>query len=103
MGRAAALAGGLIALVVGIPALRLRGLYLAIVTMIFGLTLQASLLRWPFFTRGSAGVALPRRIYGDRLLTNPAVYLSVTLLLLLGVWLIDRNVLRTPPRAGRSA
>ena len=88
-------AGSVIALVIGLPALRLRGLYLALVTVTFGLTLQASLLRWDFFTRGSAGVSLPRRIWGDRLLTEAGPYLSISLLLLLLVWLVDRNVLRT--------
>jgi branched-chain amino acid transport system permease protein len=91
----ASTAGAVIALVIGLPALRLRGLHLALVTLTFGLALQASLLRWQFFTRGSAGVSLPRRLWGDRLLTDAAPYLSVSLLLLLGVWLLDRNVLRT--------
>ena len=92
--------GAAIALVIGLPALRLRGLHLALVTLAFGLTLQASLLRWQFFTRGSAGVSLPRRLWGDRLLTDAAPYLSISLLLLLAVWLLDRNVVRT--KVGRA-
>ncbi len=92
---AAIVSGGLVALVIGLPALRLRGLYLALVTMVFGLTMQASVLRWPFFTRGSAGAELPRRLWGDAVMTDPAAYLSVILFALLGVWLIDRNIVRT--------
>ncbi|MGH9273273.1 MAG: ABC transporter permease subunit, partial [Acidimicrobiales bacterium] len=92
--------GAAIALVIGLPALRLRGLYLGLVTLAFGLTLQASLLRWQFFTRGSAGVSLPRRLWGDRVLTDAAPYLSISLLLLLAVWLLDRNVVRT--KVGRA-
>ena len=49
----AAVAGGVIALVIGLPALRLRGLYLALITIVFGITMQSSVLRWEIFTRGS--------------------------------------------------
>jgi branched-chain amino acid transport system permease protein len=97
---AAAIVGGLIALVIGLPALRLRGIYLALVTMVFGLTMQSSVLRWRVFTRGSAGAALPRRLLGDRILTNTSVFLSMTLIVLVLVWLVDRNVLRT--KVGRA-
>ncbi len=92
---AAALMGGVVALAIGLPALRLRGLYLALVTIVFGITMQSSVLRWNVFTRGSAGAALPRRLWGDSMLRNPAIYLSLVLLALLGVWLVDRNVMRT--------
>ncbi|HZN15554.1 MAG TPA: branched-chain amino acid ABC transporter ATP-binding protein/permease, partial [Acidimicrobiales bacterium] len=92
---AAAVVGGAVALIIGVPALRLRGIYLALVTMVFGLTMQASVLRWQVFTRGSAGAALPRRLIGDHILTNTSVYLAMTLVVLVLVWLVDRNVLRT--------
>ena len=91
----AAAVGGLVALAIGLPALRLRGLYLALVTIVFGITMQASVLRWEVFTRGSAGAALPRRLWGDTLVTNPSIFLSMALLMLLVVWLVDRNVMRT--------
>jgi ABC-type branched-subunit amino acid transport system ATPase component/ABC-type branched-subunit amino acid transport system permease subunit len=96
----AAIAGGVIALGIGLPALRLRGLYLAIVTIAFGITLQNSVLRWNVFTHGSAGAALPRRLWGDSMLGSPVAYLSMGLVLLVGVWLVDRNVMRT--RLGRA-
>ena len=92
---ASALAGGVVALIIGFPALRLRGLYLALVTMVFGLTMQASLLRWRFLSGGSAGASLPRRIFGDWIMTDASVYLSVCLVVLVGVWLVDRNIMRT--------
>jgi branched-chain amino acid transport system permease protein len=91
----AAIVGGLIALVIGLPALRLRGLYLALVTMVFGITMQYSVLRWEVFTHGSAGALLPLRVWGHSLLHSPAVYLAMVLLVLLGVWLVDQNVMRT--------
>jgi branched-chain amino acid transport system permease protein len=94
------LVGGVVALAIGIPALRLRGLYLALVTLVFGETMHASVLTWRFFTQGSAGASLPRRLYGDHILINEPVYLSMVLVVLVGVWLVDINVLRT--RLGRA-
>jgi ABC-type branched-subunit amino acid transport system ATPase component/ABC-type branched-subunit amino acid transport system permease subunit len=91
----AALMGGCVALVIGVPALRLRGLYLAIITIVFGLTLQASVLRWQFFTHGSAGASLPRRLFGDTFVRSPVTYLTLVLLVVVGVWLVDQNVTRT--------
>jgi branched-chain amino acid transport system permease protein len=90
----------LLALIVGLPALRLRGLYLAIVTVIFGLTMQYSVLRGSVFSGGSAGVALPRRVWGDKVSNDQAVFLVFSLLLLLLVWLLDVNVVNT--RVGRA-
>ncbi|MCW2542528.1 MAG: inner-rane translocator 69 [Frankiales bacterium] len=95
-----ALVGAVVALAIGIPALRLRGLYLALVTLVFGATMQASVLRWRVFTHGSAGASLPRRLWGDHLLINEPTYLSMVLVVLVGVWLLDINVLRT--RIGRA-
>jgi branched-chain amino acid transport system permease protein len=94
------LVGGIVALAIGIPALRLRGLYLAIATLVFGATMQASVLRWRFFTHGTAGASLPRRLIGDHILINEPVYLAMVLVVLVGVWLVDINVLRT--RLGRA-
>ena len=91
----AALVGGVIALAIGLPALRLRGLYLALVTIVFGITMQSSMLRWEVFTGGSAGAALPRRLWGDTLVGNPSIFFGMTLVVLVGVWLLDRNVMRT--------
>jgi branched-chain amino acid transport system permease protein len=89
-----------VALVIGLPALRLRGEYLGIVTLVFGMVMQYSVLRSTVFSGGSAGIALPRRIWGDRTSTDNASYLVVSLLLLLLVWFIDVNIVRT--RVGRA-
>jgi ABC-type branched-subunit amino acid transport system ATPase component/ABC-type branched-subunit amino acid transport system permease subunit len=97
---AAAVAGALASLMIGLPALRLRGAYLALVTLIFALTMQASVLRWSFFTNGAAGVLFPRRLWRDHLLSGQAAFLSVCLVTLALVWQLDRNVLRT--KVGRA-
>ncbi|MGI8609578.1 MAG: branched-chain amino acid ABC transporter ATP-binding protein/permease [Candidatus Dormibacteria bacterium] len=102
---AAAVVGGLTALLIGFPALRLRGLYLAIATMGFGFAMQEAILHLKAFSStGSAGVQLPRRLFGeltldkvaaDRGLSPIAVYVAVALLLALLLWLIDDNIVRT--------
>ena len=89
-----------VSFVVGLPALRLRGEYLGIVTLVFGLVMQYSILRSTVFSGGSAGIALPRRVWGNSFSTDQATYLVVSLMLLLIVWYLDVNVVRT--RLGRA-
>ena len=92
--------GAAVAFVLGLPALRLSGLYLGIVTVIFGLAMQSSILRSSVLSGGSAGVPMFRRVWGSTTTTDNAVFLVVSLLLLLAVWLIDVNVVGT--RLGRA-
>jgi len=97
---AGAAATGVISLGIGLPALRLRGLYLAMVTIAFGYLMYSSVLRLDFFTGGSAGVILPRTLWGKHQLIENADWLSVPLICLLIAWLIDQNVMRS--RLGRA-
>ena len=96
----AALAGGVVAFLIGLPALRVRGLYLAIVTIGFTYAMSESLFRLRALTGGSSGMAVPRPWFGDFELLHNWDFLAVALLLLLGLWLLDRNVTRT--RLGRA-
>ena len=118
---AAAITGALVALVIGFPALRLRGLYLAIVTIGFGYAVEQSIFRMPALTRGSAGIELPRRMFArpvasgltgffhDRLhlgfsipasLDLNADFLAFALLVVVIIWVVDENILRS--RLGRA-
>jgi branched-chain amino acid transport system permease protein len=91
--------GAALAFLVGLPALRLKGLYLALATVVFGLMMQYSVLRSSWLGGGSAGIALPRRTYGENYLTDNAHFLVVCLVALVLVWVLDENVLRS--RLGR--
>jgi ABC-type branched-subunit amino acid transport system ATPase component/ABC-type branched-subunit amino acid transport system permease subunit len=91
----AAAVSGLVALVVGFPALRLRGLYLAIVTVTFGYAMYNFVLQWTGFTGGSAGVVVLRRLWGNVTIPSQADMLSTALVVLMLVWLLDSNVTRT--------
>ena len=96
----AMLMGAAFAFIVGLPALRLRGLYLAITTLAFAAVMDASILKIPWLSRGSAGVELPRPVAGDFIFTRNADYLALILVILIGIWYLDANVVRT--RLGRA-
>ncbi|HVT76032.1 MAG TPA: branched-chain amino acid ABC transporter ATP-binding protein/permease [Acidimicrobiales bacterium] len=92
---AAALAGAAAAFLVGLPALRLRGLYLAVVTIALSFTLTESIFRARSIGGGSAGIALPRPQVNNFIFTNNGDYLGVLVALFVLVWWFDTNVTRT--------
>jgi branched-chain amino acid transport system permease protein len=55
---AAGALAGLAGIVIGLPALRLTGIYLAIATIAFGFIVQEALTRWEAVTRGNSGITL---------------------------------------------
>ena len=57
---AAGLLAGVVGIFIGLPALRLSGLYLAIATMGFGFIVEEVLVRWEHLTRGK-GLDIGRR------------------------------------------
>ncbi|HVE94808.1 MAG TPA: branched-chain amino acid ABC transporter ATP-binding protein/permease [Acidimicrobiales bacterium] len=92
---AAAVAGALVAFVIGLPALRLRGLYLAVVTIAFSYAMFESIFASEQVGGGSAGVSLPRPQVNTFLFTDEADYLAILVGLLALLWLVDTNVTRT--------
>ena len=97
---AAAVTGALLAFLVGLPALRLRGLYLAVVTISVAYVASQSLFRVEWIGGGSAGKVIPRPYVGARSFADNASYLSLALVALTLVWAIDRQVTRS--RLGRA-
>jgi branched-chain amino acid transport system permease protein len=97
---AAVVVSAVVALVIGIPALRLRGLYLAIATVLFALAMQYTVFPSHLLSSGSAGVSVPRRLAGEHYLLDNAVFAVVCLVLLVAVWAVDDNIVRT--RVGRA-
>ena len=55
---AAVALAGLAGIAIGLPALRLSGIYLAIATMAFGFIVVEVLTRWESVTRGSLGMTV---------------------------------------------
>ena len=96
----AAIAGAALAFVVGLPSLRLRGLYLAVATIGFAYAMARSLFRARSLTGGSSGIEVPRPIVGSFTFLKPADYLAVLLVLVGLLWVVDRNI--TGTRIGRA-
>ena len=89
----ALLAAGLLAaavgMIVGLPALRVKGIYLAIATLAFGFIVEEVFARWERVTGGNAGIHLKAPdVFGWVLDTDVSFYfacLVVTVLATLGI------------------
>ena len=83
-------------LVVGLPALRVKGIYLGMATLSFGFIVEEVLARWESVTGGNAGIHIQKpNIFGWMLETGDAFYylcLVITVIVTLGVL----NLLRAP-------
>ena len=56
----AVISGGVAAMLLGLIALRIKGLYLALITLSYGFMAERSIFEIPFLTRGGAGMPAPR-------------------------------------------
>lgn len=86
----------LLRMVIGFPALRLRGDYLAIVTLGFGEVVRLILTNWDRLTNGPKGLPRvgeampPASILGWQLTTNLDYYYLILVCVLCGVWVCYR-------------
>jgi branched-chain amino acid transport system permease protein len=85
-----------VGLVVGLPALRVKGIYLGIATLSFGFIVEEVLARWESVTGGNAGIHIKKPdIFGWVLETGDQFYflcLVITVVSTLGIL----NLLRSP-------
>ncbi|MBI4321141.1 MAG: branched-chain amino acid ABC transporter permease [Chloroflexi bacterium] len=90
------------ALSIGVPTLRLRGYYLAIGTMAFGVLIPAALIALPEITGGSSGLMdVPKITVGDFAFDNDTKYYFLVWGTLLLVLLASFGIVRS--RVGRAA
>jgi branched-chain amino acid transport system permease protein len=83
-------------IVVGLPALRMTGIYLAIATLAFAVIIQEVFTRWEAVTKGFAGMAVEKpTIFGIRFHDEAAFYYLCAAILAVTLWL-TRNLLRSP-------
>ncbi len=81
---------------VGLPALRMTGVYLTIATLAFALIIQEVLTRWERVTHGLKGKPVEKPvIFGVPFGNDLAFYLLCLAFLVAGLWL-TANVLRSP-------
>jgi branched-chain amino acid transport system permease protein len=83
-------------LIVGLPALRMTGIYLAIATLAFSVIIQEVFSRWESVTHGFAGMKVDRPvIFGFEFNDERSFYYLCLFFLVIALWL-TRNLLRAP-------
>ncbi len=81
---------------VGLPALRMTGVYLSIATLAFALIIQEALTRWEHVTGGLKGKPVEKPVvFGAHLGGDTAFYFLCLAFLIGGLWLTG-NLLRSP-------
>ena len=92
----AALLSAAVGIIVGLPALRLKGIYLAIATLAFGVIVEEILARWESLTGGNSGLHVkPIELFGAKLVGDADFYylvLGLTALCCIAL----ANLLRSP-------
>jgi len=92
----AALMSGALGWVLGLPALRLKGIYLAIATLAFNVIVEEVIARWEGLTGGNSGLHLkPIELFGMRIDGDASFYYLCLALTVLSV-LALMNLLRSP-------
>lgn len=93
---AAAVISALVGAVVGLPALRVKGMYLAVATLAFGFIVQEVFARWESLTGGNAGInVMAPHIMGWKLVSPEAFYFLCLALTVISTLLV-LNLLRSP-------
>ena len=93
---AAGILAGLTGVVIGLPALRLAGIYLAIATLAFAIIVEEILARWESVTNGTLGILVdPITIAGVELYDEWQLY-YVCLGVLILILVAAVNILRSP-------
>ena len=93
---AAALLTGAAGVAVGVPTLRMSGLYLAIATLAFGSIVGNVLQKWDSLTGGFDGLAVPTPTLFGVALDEPSGLYYLSLAVLVFVLWLALNVLRSP-------
>ena len=97
---AGGLAASLAGVAMGFPCLRLKGLYLAMATMAFGVVIEFVVITWSGLTGGVRGLYVPTlTVFGHELDTDEKMYFFLTSVTALMV-IMAKNIVRT--RVGRA-
>jgi branched-chain amino acid transport system permease protein len=85
-----------VGVVVGLPALRVKGIYLAIATLAFGFIVEEVFARWESVTGGNAGIHIKAPdVFGFKLDTDVSFYFACLIVSVLAT-LAVLNLLRSP-------
>jgi branched-chain amino acid transport system permease protein len=94
------LLAAVLGLIVGLPALRLSGHYLAMATMGFGFVMEEIFLHWESLTKGALGITVPKVSIGPiRFVTGTSKYYLILILVFIMIFLA-KNILSS--KTGRA-
>lgn len=91
-----ALLSAAVGIVVGLPALRVKGIYLGIATLAFGFIVEEGLARWESVTGGNAGLHVKAPAIGSWSLESGAEFYFLCLVVVVLATLGIVNLLRSP-------
>jgi branched-chain amino acid transport system permease protein len=92
----AALFTGVVGALVGLPSMRMTGIYLAIATLAFSMIVEQVIAQWESVTGGYRGMAVPSPEFLGFDLGTPVVFYFLCLVILVLCLLGGRNLLRSP-------
>lgn len=92
---AAGLCAGFVGLLIGLPAIRVSGLHLAIVTLAFAIVTEHVMGRWTAFTGGHSGMAVPEPVFLGYSLSEPVPFYYLCLVVLAIVLCLLVNLMRS--------
>jgi branched-chain amino acid transport system permease protein len=93
---AAGILAGAVGLVVGLPALRLSGMYLAIATLAAAFIVNEIIVRWESVTNGASGLNLGKISIAGVVADSEAKFYAIVLAVALAAMLAVRNIVRAP-------
>jgi branched-chain amino acid transport system permease protein len=92
----ASLITALIGAIIGLPAMRMTGIYLAIATLAFAVIVEQVIVHWESVTGGFRGMMVPRPEFLGFDLGSSTAFYFLCLVILLGCLLLALNILRGP-------
>jgi branched-chain amino acid transport system permease protein len=91
---------GVIGFLLGIPILRLKGFYIAMATLAFGVVVSEIVLQWSSLTHGDDGFRVPRAILWGFIFDSDKKLFYLVQPITIGMILMAMNIVRT--RVGRA-
>ncbi|GLS14414.1 MULTISPECIES: branched-chain amino acid ABC transporter permease [Hydrogenophaga] len=92
----AGLLSAAVGMVVGLPALRVKGIYLGMATLAFGFIVEEGMARWESVTGGNSGLLVNPPSLGGWTLDTTESFYFLCLVLAVGATLAIVNLLRAP-------
>lgn len=93
---AAGLLSAAVGFAIGLPSLRLSGMYLAIATLAASFIVNEIIVRWESVTNGSSGLSVPRIAFAGFTVDSEAKLYAIVLAVALAAMLAVRNIVRAP-------